>query len=641
MSGQRWPPIDAGDETILDALNEANIPSLIATLVHLTGNIDIVRGDIRIDEKALKDLRGAGIAPEDQQMIKDLAFDVIRELRDGRRTLPAKPDEKTIKELINFLVNQELGEEYSDLLHAELSLEGEPIFSQPALDHVNGSDCKKFSVLVIGAGMSGILAAIKLKEAGFSYTVVEKNAEVGGTWFENTYPGCRVDSANHVYSYSFAPQDWPQYFSPQQVLLDYFKSVTEEYGIRDDIRFNTQVKRAVFNENSSLWEVTLEAEDGEHEVLEVNALISAVGQLNRPMTPDIQGIDTFKGVLFHSGHWEHEHDLAGKRIAVIGTGPSAFQFVPRISIEAAEVKVFQRTPPWVFPREDYHADIPAGKHWLLNNLPFYAHWYRFFLFWYSAEGMMKAAQRDLSWNEPGSVSAENKEMREMLDEYIHEMLGDDADLLAKSTPNYPPAAKRMVLDNGTWYRALKQENVNVITDPVIGVTEEGLKTKAGSLHEVDVVIIATGFHSTKFLWPMEIVGRNGMDIRSEWQDDPRAYRGVTVPNYPNFFMMYGPNTNIVVNGSIVFFSECEMRYILGCLAILLAGKHKTMEPKQVVHDAYNQLIDEGNAGMSWGIDGVHNWYKNESGRVTQNWPFSMREFWDQTKSANPEDYDFI
>ena len=637
---QTWRPIDASDEVLRSALNEANIPALMAALVHITGSADIIRGEIRPAEKAFADLRGAGIPVEQQQVIRDLAFDAIREFRDSGSHLPGNPEQETVQEIMDFVVGQKLGDEYADLLHSELSLQGEPTFSQPALELVDASEREKFSVLVIGAGMSGILAAIKLKEAGFPYTVVEKNPEVGGTWFENTYPGCRVDSPNHTYSYSFAPQDWPQYFSPQPVLLNYFKKVSEEHSIRDNIRFDTEVKRARFNDATALWDVTIETPGGVREVLHVNAVISAVGQLNRPKIPDIPGVSSFTGPLFHSGRWEHQHDLKGKKIAVIGTGPSAFQFIPVIATEAAVVNVFQRTPPWVFPREEYHAYIPEGKHWLLNNLPYYARWYRLFVFWHTSEGVLESAKRDPAWNDSRSVSKANDAMRQLLQESAKGIVGEDPEFIAKVIPDYPPAAKRMLVDNGTWYTALKRDNVNIITDPIVRVTEHGIETEGGQTHEVDVLIIATGFHATRYLWPMEIIGRNGIDIRAHWGDDPRAYRGVTVPNCPNFFMMYGPNTNIVVNGSIIFFSECEMRYILGCIAILLAGQYKTMEPRQDVHDAYNEFIDAGNLGMSWGIENVNNWYKNASGRVTQNWPFSMREFWDQTKSADPEDYNF-
>ena len=636
---QTWRPIDAGDETLRDALNEANIPALMTALVHLTGNADIIRGDIRPMENAFTDLQGAGIPPEQQQEIRDLAFDVIREFRDNGSQLPGIPDEATVQEMMNFISGHELEDNYVDFLQSELSLQGESAFSQPALELVEASQRENFSVLVIGAGMSGILAAIKLKEAGFAYTVVEKNPEVGGTWFENTYPGCRVDSPNHAYSYSFAPKDWPQYFSEQPVLLNYFRQVAEDNGIMDSIRFNTEVKRARFNEDTALWEVTIETPDG-CEVLVVNAVIAAVGQLNRPKIPDITGLSTFAGPVFHSACWEHDHNLTGKKIVVVGTGASAFQFVPHIASDAAEVNVFQRTPPWIFPRAEYQAYIPEGKHWLLKNLPYYAHWYRFFVFWHTSEGMMKAAKRDPAWNDSRAVSEENDIIRQLLQANAKSIVGEDPELFAKVIPDYPPAAKRLLIDNGAWFNALKRDNVNIITDPVKRVTEHGVETESGQTVEADVLIFGTGFHTTKFLWPMEIVGRGGVDLRSHWEDDPRAYCGVTVPMYPNFFIMYGPNTNIVVNGSIIFFSECEMRYILGCIAVLLAGQHKTMEPRQAVHDAYNERIDAANLTMAWGSENVNSWYKNASGRVTQNWPYTLWEFWEQSKSADPNDYEF-
>jgi 4-hydroxyacetophenone monooxygenase len=632
-----WPQIEADDETIRAAIAEACVPALMNVMVQISGDNSVIRTDIKPQPNVLADPQ-AGITDEQQAQIRAQAFEMIRNFRDAGSELPAVPDASTIQEMINFITGEELDKEYVALLRSELSLDGESTFEQPAMQQINPAALQDFSVLVIGAGMSGIATAVKLKEAGISYTVIEKNAEVGGTWFENTYPGCRVDSPNHTYSYSFAPTDWPQYYSSQPVLLEYFKSVATDFGIRDSIRFDTEVKQALFNEASGLWEVVVLA-DGEEQTLVANAVISAVGQLNRPRIPDIKGAEDFNGPSFHSGCWEHEHDLRDKNVAVIGTGASAFQFVPLVAREARQVNVFQRTPPWVSPREEYHDEIPAGKHWLLNNLPYYANWYRFFMFWRTSEGMLPAAKRDPAWNEPGSISARNQMIRDMLTENARSIVGDDADLFARVIPDYPPAGKRMLVDNGTWYNALKRPNVSVVTDPISSIDGNAIQTEDGASFDADVLIYGTGFQASNFLAPMRIVGRDGVELHDHWQGDPRAYMGMTVPGFPNLFVIYGPNTNLVVNGSIIFFSECQVRYIMGCLATLMSGKHKTMEPKQQVHDRYNERIDAGNLEMSWGSANVSSWYKNADGRVTQNWPFTLREFWEQTRAPDLEDYE--
>lgn len=293
--------------------------------------------------------------------------------------------------------------------------------------------------------------------------------------------------------------------------------------------------------------------------------------------------------------------------------------------------------PWVSIRPEYQDDIPDGKHWLLRHLPYYAKWFRFFNFWRTSEGILGAVKSDPAWNEQRSVSPENDQLRELLTGFIHEMLSDRPELIDVFVPEYPPAGKRMLVDNGTWLTALKRENLNLVTDAILEITPGGVKTEQQE-HEFDVLIYGTGFHANKFLWPMEFIGRDGRSLTEDWQQDPRAYLGVTVPGYPNLFLMYGPNTNIVVNGSIIFFSECEMRYILGCIALLLSRDVRALDCREDVHNNYNQKIDAGNLQMAWGSPHVNSWYKNESGRVTQNWPFTLLEFWQQTRAPDPADF---
>lgn len=636
-----WKPIEDDDAVIARALEEANIPALMCALVHVTGDAELIRGAIRPSNEFFGDAQG-GISEKDQAKVRALALEALKDYRDRGQTLPPPPSVEVLREMIDFLAGQPLPEEYAPFLLSELSLHGEDPYAQPALDEVPMAARGAFHVLVVGAGMSGLLAGYRLKQAGIPFTIVEKNASVGGTWYENTYPGCRVDSPNHTYSYSFAPNDWPQHFSAQPVLLDYFRTCAEQMGVLEHIRFETEVKQAVFDPATCTWSVSVVGNGGAEETLTANAIISATGQLNRPKYPEIPGMDRFSGPTWHSARWNHDVDLTGKRVGVIGTGASAFQFVPQIAKEAAQVTVFQRTPPWVTPREEYMDEIPRGKHWLLNHVPFYAKWWRFLQFWRTSEGLLEMVRREEGFDATDeAVSRANDELRQMLVEYIETTLTDRPDLIEKVTPHYPPAGKRMLVDNGTWYQAIQRENVQIVTDRVTEIDETGLSTDVGEHHDFDVIIYATGFHASRIAWPMEIVGANGKNLQDHWDGDPRAYLGVSVPGYPNFFMMYGPNTNIVVNGSIVFFSECELRYILGCLALLMQGGHGAMAVKPAVHDAYNASIDAANEQMAWGAPNVNSWYKNAKGRVTQNWPFTLLEFWQRTRRPDPEDFDFF
>ncbi|HEY5680869.1 MAG TPA: NAD(P)/FAD-dependent oxidoreductase [Pseudomonadales bacterium] len=633
-------PIVDDDATIEAALADAHIPSLMAAMVHVSGDTSWIRGAIRPVNQFFGDSQG-GIAPNDQAEVRRRALEALIAYRDGKAT-PPPPDPATVSEMVNFVIGQEVTSDYGEFLHAELALDGADPYASEGFDEISEAARREFKVIIVGAGMSGLLAAIRLKEAGISWEIVEKHADVGGTWYQNGYPGCRVDSPNHIYSYSFRPADWPQYYSSQEVLREYFDKVATEYGLRDQIRFSTEVQSMAFDDASGTWQVEVTNGTGARETLTANAVISAVGQLNRPKWPDLAGQDRFRGVSFHSTEWEHEHDLSGKRIIVIGTGASAFQFAPEIAKVAAEVEIFQRTPNWMAPVATYHDHIPLGKHWLLNHVPYYAKWYRFAMFWNMAEGVLSAVRKDPAWNQTeDAISAENDTLRQMFTDWLEELCEGDEELLEKVVPKFPVGGKRVLLDNGNWIRALRRDNVHLLTDPIAEINETGVVTEDGKQHDADVLIYGTGFQASRFLWPMKVTGRDGIDLNEQWQGDARAYLGITIPNFPNLFCCYGPNTNIVVNGSIVFFSECEVRYILSCIRQLLAGGHKALDCRADVHDAYNEWIDEGNANMAWGAARVPSWYKNEKGRVSQNWPFTLLEYWNHTRDVNAADYEFL
>jgi 4-hydroxyacetophenone monooxygenase len=634
-------PVPKDDEALRKALLDAHVPSLMAALVHVTGDASLIRGDIRPKNDFLADAQG-GLSEAQQAQVRELAFEALCRFRDSGQKLPPPPDQALVGEIVSFMIGQPLPRGYAEFLTSELALRDEDPYEVPGLDRIPASARAGFRVVIVGAGMSGLLAGIRLQQAGIPFTIVERHSDVGGTWWQNTYPGCRVDSPNHIYSYSFEPADWPQHFSPQRVLQHYFAHCADKYRLRPHIRFDTEVREVVFDDASSTWRVQVASKDGRTETLVANAVISAVGQLNRPKWPEIPGRDRFKGISFHSTQWEHEHDLAGKRVLVIGTGASAFQFIPEIAKTAAKVTVFQRTPPWILPTPEYHADVPAGKHWLLNHVPFYAKWYRFAMFWRAAEGILSSVEKEDAWPHPDrAVSAANDVLRDMLTQSMVETVGKDSPLVEKIIPKYPVAGKRILLDNGNYLKALMRPNVELVTEPIREITETGVVTSDGARHDADVLVYGTGFQASRFLWPMKIVGRGGVDLQQHWAGDPRAYMGITIPGFPNLFCCYGPNTNIVVNGSIIFFSECEVRYILGCIKLLFERNAAALDCRREVHDAYNRRIDAGNLRMAWGAANVPTWYKNDKGRVTQNWPFTLMEFWQQTRTPNASDFEFL
>jgi 4-hydroxyacetophenone monooxygenase len=629
------------DDLLEQGLKEAHLPALLMSLVHLTGDASLLEEFPRPVYDFFADGRAGGYSPEIQEKLRARARTEIGKFRAGNGKLPAQPSAALAMKMMNFIAGVDIPDHYVPFLMEELGLEGtdakHPHWEGPKLE----ARRKNMRVLVIGAGMSGLLSAIRLKQAGIAFDVIEKNKDVGGTWFENSYPGCRVDTQNHLYSYSFEPNhEWPQHYSTQDVLLSYFRGVSKKHDLSKHIRFETQVVEARFDEKTSKWNVRVRDASGHEETIVADAVISAVGQLNQPRLPDIKGRDSFKGPSFHSAQWRHDVDLKGKRVAVIGTGASAFQFVPEIAKDVKQLSVFQRTPPWLGPTPDYHDKVGEGKKWLLEHLPFYDKWYRFWLFWVMTDGVYEFVKADPTWNGPAnSVSPANAMLREMLIEALKPQVAAAPHLLEKIVPDYPFGGKRSMRDNGVWVGALARPNVELVTDPIVEITPTGVNTKSGNQYEADVIVYGTGFYASNFLRTYRIVGRGGVELHDKWNGDARAYLGMTAPGFPNFFMIYGPNTNIVVNGSIVFFSECSVRYIIGCLRLLAETGNATLEPKQDVHDAFNKRVDAMNAKMAWGVPQVSSWYKNEKGRVSQNWPFPLVEYWSATLAPDPADFE--
>lgn len=634
-------PIRDDDNAIRTAIASAHYPSLAAALVHLTGDASFVRGGIKPVYEFFGDGQG-GLSDRQKSEIAETAMRTLGALRDGHLVGAAPPPLSMIRETMNFAAGAEIPDRYVPFLLEELALEAQDRVGD-TLEDIAVTRKQAFHVLIVGAGMSGILAAIRLGQAGIPYTIVEKNGEVGGTWFENAYPGCRVDNPNHMYSYSFAPNhDWPHHYSTRDALFAYFRDVAERFGVRARVRFRTEIVESAYDEHRKIWVSRARSAEGREETIESSAVITAVGQLNRPKLPDLEGVGTFRGAQFHSAQWNHSVDLKGKRVLVIGTGASAFQFVPEIASDVGEMFVFQRSPPWLGATPDYHDPVPEGQKWLLKHVPYYAQWYRFWLFWMLTDGLLPYVSVDAAWaGPPGTVSAANEQLRALLTEYTRAQTDGDTDLCRKAIPDYPFGGKRSLRDNGVWLATFKRPNVHLVDDPIAKITPDGVRTRNGKEYGGDVLIYGTGFHASRFLAPMAIKGRGGRDLHSLWGADARAYLGVTVPGFPNLFMMYGPNTNIVVNGSIIFFSECEIRYILGCVGTLLRNGRATMEPKQEVHDAFNRRVDEGNRAMAWGIPLVSSWYKSASGRVSQNWPFALVDYWEMTRAPNPADFTFV
>lgn len=625
------------DAQLAQALSRAHVPALMGALVHLQNSCEHLRGEIRPLVVPLAE-EVDGLTEAAREQARAMAMSALVAYRDAGCPELAQPGESLVTETMHYITGETIPEEQMELMREELNLFGEDRRRVPVDPQAIPQD---YRVLVIGAGMSGILAAVRLQEAGIPFLVVDKNPEIGGTWYENTYPGCQVDSANHLYNYIFAPKNqWSAHFSQQRELFEYFNEVVGMYDLRRHMHLGSEVVEAAYDERRDCWQVSLRGADGKASNEQFSAVISACGQLNSPAMPDIPGVESFMGDAFHSARWDHGVDLRGKRVAVIGTGCSATQFVPAIVEEPAQLTVFQRSAPWLLPTEEYHVPVSDEELWCFRNIPFYDRWYRFFLFRSLAvDGLLPFLYGEENWQgHPGSVSAANAQLRQAMEESIRAQAGDDTQLAEALIPNYPPGGKRPVLDDGNWISALKRDHVRLVTQGIEAIEPRGIRTSDGELHEVDVLIYGTGFHADEFLLPIRITGRDGRDLHQTWQGNPQAYMGMAIPGFPNFYCLYGPNTNIVVGASIIFFSECEMRYIMGCLKMQIEQGLRRVEVREDACAEYNRRIDALNQLRAWGSPHVDSWYKNASGRVSQNWPGTHWEWWQQTREPNPEDF---
>lgn len=634
--------IPADDELIARALQDASIPTLMMSMIHMSGDASLLEGAIRPAGAYINEYQGY-MSEEDKATVRAQALQVIKTFRDGGCQLPPPPDRDTIHRMMNFFVAQEVPEEYLPMMLEEMELDGRDQRSDNWGSEVPQQHREQHKVLVIGGGMSGVLAAVRLQEAGLPFVVIEKNSSVGGTWFENRYPGARVDVSNHLYCYSFEPaHHWTQYFAQQPELRKYFEDVVSNHHLQDRFRLNTEVTRAVYDEDTNLWTVDTLDTSGNSETHVVNSVISAVGQLNRPKLPDVPGVEEFQGQWCHSADWDTGMDYRGKRVIVVGAGASAFQIVPTIAADVAQLTVFQRVAPWMFENPIYHEKVPEGKKWCLEHLPFYTRWFRFLLFWCACDGAYDTVVVDPEWpHQERSVNEMNDFVYQMFSDYIRGQVSDNEELLLKVLPDYPPMGRRTLQDNGSWLGALQRDNVTLEAQGISEVTAEGVIANNGEVFPADIIIYATGFKTDQFLWPMEIRGRGGQLLSETWSEEPSAYLGITVNGFPNFYCMFGPGTNLAFGGSLVFNGECQMRYTMECIKLLLQSGDKALECTEEAHRNYQRRFREQHAKLIWEHPNVHSYYQNKQGHVTLLWPWKIIDMWRWTKRVDPGDYKLI
>jgi cation diffusion facilitator CzcD-associated flavoprotein CzcO len=475
-------------------------------------------------------------------------------------------------------------------------------------------------VLVIGGGFAGLCMAIRLRQAGFSFLLLERAAEIGGTWQVNTYPGCACDIPSQLYSFSFElNSDWSRTYPMQREILAYLHACANKYKISERILLNTEAKEACFEEARRLWRVRT----GQGETITARAIISAMGPLSRPTLGRLPAAERFQGKAFHSSEWDHTYDFAGKKVAVIGTGASAIQIVPQLAPRVHSLCVFQRSPPWILPKFDVaHA---RWLIWMLQTAPVLKPLARSLLYW--LQEAMGFALAHPAFMRPVERLARAYLVRAVA----------DADLRRRLTPDYPMGCKRILLSND-YYAAFARNNLDLVTEPIKEISERGIVTKDGRERPFDAIIFATGFHGTERLAPLRVIGRSGADLGQAWSDGTESLLGVTVAGFPNFFMLVGPNTFLAHN-SVVFMIEAQVNYVIRGLQWLTKSGNALMDLRSEVQEQFTRDLKKRMRGTIW-TSGCNSWYLDERKENAALWPASPTRYWFLTRRFSPEHYTF-
>lgn len=632
IESTRW------DRELQDALAVANVPTLLMVMVHLTGDTRWLSERYRCSSpRGLDDNDSGGLPDDVQTEVRQAAGAAIRAWHYGTPPALPDPDLALLHRMVEASVGEPVPDGYGEMIARALGIgsgrDAFPAGSQPVPEG--------FSVIIIGAGIAGMCAGIRLKGLGIPFTIYEKNVDVGGTWFENHYPGAGVDTPSHLYSYSFAKRDWTKYFSLRDEIQAYLQDVESRFGLREHIRFSTTVERADYLEAEHRWSVHVAKADG---ITQVSApiLISAVGLLNIPKVPVIPGLDDFGGPHFHSAEWPGDLDVRGKRVGIIGNGASAMQIAPAIAGEVDRLVIFQRSKQWAAPFEQFLKPIPLPVRFLLREVPKYQEWYRQRLAWIFNDRIHATLQIDPSWpHMDRSINARNDRHRAMFAKYIQDELGDRQDLLPDVLPDYPPFGKRMLMDNG-WFRTMTRPNVRLVNTGIDRVEPDAVVTADGSRYQLDVLVLATGFDAINVLSSFDLHGRDGRAVREMWhQNGPEAFFGLSVPGFPNFFMLTGPNTALGHGGSVIPLIETQVDYIVKLLVSALAAHPEgfAMEVRRNVHDTFNGRVRDAHDKMIWSHKGMTNWYRNTAGRVIATTPFRNDDYWQMLRRADLSDYE--
>ena len=625
------------DESLVrNAVNEANVGVLRVALYHETKDpklaaIPAIEWPIRGGA-----LMAFSIPREDHDYVREKAIDY---LLSGKRPAPPPTREESAA-LMKMFTGKDQSAEAVDYGYEELAFEEIPrdaTWSKKPSSQV----LDNFSVTIVGAGFSAIAAAIQLDRLGIKWRIIERHRDLGGTWHINNYPEARVDVSTFLYQYKFEKNyPWESFYAPRDELQKYANFIVDKYNLRDRMTFNTKLTEAAWDEESHRWNIVIQNQDGDLEQISSNAIISASGLFNTPKLPDIPGIKNYQGKMFHTTAWDHDFDYTGKRVALIGTGSTGLQLARGVAERAGRLTVFQRTASWVTPVKGYRSKISDGKRWLLDNMPGYNNWF-VYLNYYAELQMQDFQEVDPDWVASGGrVNEKNAIFTEALKSLIRQKVGDRDDLYEKLVPDVVPMARRLVIDND-WYETVQRENVTLETGGIAEITENGIRTKDGVEHPFDLIVLSAGFDVSRYLLPADYRGVDGVTLGDLWdKDGARAFKGITLPGFPNFFMMYGPNGQARI-GSFHSWAENFSRYIAGLLVHALEKGGDAIVVSRKAYDDYNGAMDEAMKGLLWETETGNGYYVNKHGRSGVNMPWSVHHFYSMIKDIDPENYEVI
>jgi 4-hydroxyacetophenone monooxygenase len=616
------------------ALESANLPALLMVLFQLTGDRAwLGAGFAPRPVFGVRDDRSGGFDEQVAERIRRAAHSAVVAWARGAGPALPTPDPGVLSEMISVCMGEPVPREYGEMMAADMGFASTvPALSPPDADSV-------VDVVIVGAGVSSLAAAHELISNGARVTVLEQNSSIGGTWDDNRYPGCGVDTPSHLYSFSFAPRNWSSHFSRRAEILEYLSDVADQIDFVSKVRFGRRVVSATYHSGTCRWAIVAVDADGAEEQYSANIVIWAVGALSEPSVPAIAGQQNFQGMQWHAARWPAGMSLDGKRVAVIGSGATAMQVVPAIAPDVARLTVLQRSPHWIAPNSDYFGRFGDDERWLIETLPFYQKWLRLRLACIFNDRSYPALCVDPDWTKrTDSINETSDRVRAYFSQYLREELVGREDLVKKVLPTYPPFGKRMLIDNG-WFQALRRDNVDLVAAGISRLTPTGVELEDGTAIAVDVVIYATGFQPHRMLQGVDVVGRDGRSLRDVWRDDDAfAYLGMAVHGFPNLFVMFGPNTNLGHGGSWIFMAECQARYVASAIEQMRRHSLGAIEVRRDVMERFVAEVDKAHTGMVWSHTGMSTWYRNSKGRVVSNWPWRVVDYWQRTRGADLADF---